>query len=79
MRVTEGVDQVPHGKPSAVCDAILTALWSWRPEARYQVGADTILILPLSYLPAWVQDPAFRLLERLSGRDYPVPAAARPA
>ena len=71
------MDSVPHGKPGAVCDTILTALFSSAPEARYQVGKDSIVLLPLSYMPAWIQDPAYRLLERIADRQLPIPAGAR--
>ena len=79
MKLNAAIDKVPHGRPGAVCDTILQALFAHWPEERYQVGKDAILLVPLSYLPAWIADPTWRFLERLAGRALPPPAAVAAA
>ncbi|OPJ69957.1 hypothetical protein AV530_008446 [Patagioenas fasciata monilis] len=71
-RSTVLLHRLSSSRLSRVTGAVAHALLSRRPRSRYAVGWDArLLLLPLSYCPAWLADAAIGLLLRLPAAGTP--------
>ncbi|XP_064899749.1 retinol dehydrogenase 16-like [Columba livia] len=71
-RSTVLLHRLSSSRLSRVTGAVAHALLSRRPRSRYAVGWDArLLLLPLSYGPAWLADAAIGLMLRLPAAGTP--------